>query len=59
MAETLHRKVLGAFDQYYPVPGYRRMFEALGRPGTPKQLAKRILDFLTKLREDKALPIAK
>src|SRR6266404_5616413 len=57
MAETLHRKVLDAFDQYYSVPGYRRIFEALGRPGTPNQLAKRILNFLTKLRDDRALPI--
>jgi hypothetical protein len=57
MAQVLHRKVLDAFDQYYPLPGYRRIFEALGKPGTPNQLAKRILTFLTKLRDDKALPI--
>jgi Sir2- and TIR-associating SLOG family/SIR2-like domain len=59
MAKTLHSKVLDAFDEYYPLHGYRRMFEALGRPGTPNQVAKRILDLLTKLREDKALPVAK
>ena len=56
MAETLHQKVLGAFDQYYPMPGYRHMFEALGRPGTPSQVTKRILNFLKKLRDDRALP---
>jgi hypothetical protein len=56
MAETLHKKVLDAFDQYYPMSGYRRMFEALGRPGTPNQVTNRVLDFLKKLREDRALP---
>jgi hypothetical protein len=56
MAQTLHRKVLDAFDQYYPVPGYRRMFEALGHPGTPGKVAKRVLDLLKKLREDRTLP---
>jgi len=59
MAESLHAKVLGAFARYYAVPGYRRMFEALGRAGTPNQVANRILDFLKKLREDRALPIAR
>jgi hypothetical protein len=58
-AETLHRKVLDAFDEYYPMPGYRRMFEALGRPATPSQVTKRILNFLKKLRESKIVPVPK
>lgn len=58
-AQALHQKVLIDFDTYYPVPGYRRHFEALGRPGTPSQVIKRVLTLLTKLRDDKTLPGAK
>lgn len=56
-AEALHRRVLAEFHQHYPMSGYRRLFEALGKPGTPSQVSKRVLGFLRKLREDRALPI--
>jgi hypothetical protein len=56
MAATLHQKVLDRFDDYYFLPGYRRLFEALGRPGTPSQVTARVLALLAKLKEDRALP---
>ena len=59
MAATLHKKVLDNFDQYYPSSGYRRMFEALGRPGTPTQVTSRIITLVEKLRDDRALSRAK
>jgi hypothetical protein len=58
-ASVLHQRVLDNFDSYYPVPGYRRHFEDLGRQGTPIQVIKRVMTLLTKLRDDKTLPGAK
>jgi hypothetical protein len=58
-AATLHKEVLNDFDKYYPLTGYRRLFEALGHAGTPSQVTERIVKLITKLREDKALPGAK
>jgi len=55
MAATLHQKVLDHFDDYYPLAGYRRLFEALGHHGTPGQVASRVLKFITKLWGDRAL----
>ena len=55
-AATLHKEVLDDFDKYYPQTGYRRLFEALGQPGTPSQVTERVVKLITKLREDKALP---
>ena len=54
MAATLHSRVLARYDDYYP-PGYRNLLESLGRPGTPKQVTSRIINMLTKLREDRRL----
>lgn len=54
-AATLHQRVLDHFDDYYPVPGYRHLFEALGRPGSPSQVAWRVLKIVKKLRDDRAL----
>jgi len=59
MAAALHKKVLDNFDDYYPLAGYRRMVEALGRPGTPAQVTLLIVTLVEKLREDIALPGAK
>jgi hypothetical protein len=59
MAATLHSRVLDRFDDYYPLPGYRRMFEALQHPGSPTQVATRVLNILNKLRDDRALFKAK
>jgi len=58
-AAILHQRVLNDFSDYYALPGYRRLFEALGRPGTPNQVTARILKLVTKLREDRALPRTK
>jgi hypothetical protein len=58
-AGVLHQRVLDDFNAYYPVPGYRKQFEALARQGTPGQVTARVLKLLTKLREDRALPTAK
>jgi hypothetical protein len=55
-AAALHKEVLDDFDKYYPLPGYRRLFEALGHAGTPSQVAARIVKLIAKLREDKAIP---
>jgi hypothetical protein len=54
-AKILHQRVLDHFDDYYPLPGYRRLFEALGRPGTPHQVAERILKLVTKLWKERGL----
>ena len=58
-AAVLHKKVLDNFNSYYPVAGYRKHFENLGRPGTPSQVTKRVMTLLTKMRDDKTLPGAK
>ena len=55
VAATLHKRVLDHFDDYYPLPGYRRLFEALGRPGTPNQVTARVVKLVKKLWEDRAL----
>ncbi len=55
MAGRLHAEVLTNFDKHYSAPGYRRLFEALGKSGTPRQVVARILTLLKKLREDRAL----
>ena len=54
-AAELHKRVLKDFSTYYPKPGYRRLFEALGKEGTPQQVAGRIVTFLEKLRGDDPL----
>ena len=53
-AATLHKRVLDHFEDYYPQPGYRRLFEALGRPGTPNQVTSRVLKLVKKLWNDRA-----
>jgi hypothetical protein len=55
MAATLHQRVLDNFDEYYRLPGYRKLFEVLGLPGTPAQVASRTLKFVQKLWGDRAL----
>jgi hypothetical protein len=55
MAATLHQRVLDHFDTYYPLPGYRRLFEALGRPGTIGQVTSRVVKVIKKLWADRAL----
>lgn len=59
IAATLHKHVLDHFDDYYPLPGYRRMFEALQRPGSPAQVASRVVKIVKKLWDDRALSRAK
>jgi len=51
-AAELHSRVLADFATYYPKPGYKGIFEALAKKGTPQQVAARIVAFLTKLRDD-------
>jgi hypothetical protein len=55
MAAILHKRVVDHFDDYYPLPGYRRMFECLEHPGTPTQVASRVLKIVNKLCDDRAL----
>ena len=56
-AARLHQKVLDNFEHYYPMPGYRRHFEALARPGTVAKTTQRISTIVNKLREERTLPI--
>jgi len=42
-------------DDYYPMGGYRRMFEALQHPGIPTQAASRVLKIANKLWDDRPL----
>jgi hypothetical protein len=53
-AAALHQRVLDHFNDYYPVPGYRHLFEALGRPGSPSQVASRVLKIVNQLRRGKS-----
>ena len=39
----------------FPMAGYRRMFEALQHPGTPTQVASRVLKIVNKLWDDRAV----
>jgi hypothetical protein len=52
-AAALHHRVLADFSTYYPRPGYRRLFEALGSTGTPRQVADRVVALLRKLKDDR------
>jgi Sir2- and TIR-associating SLOG family len=55
MAATLHQRVLDNFDEYYRLPGYKKLFEALGLAGTPAQVTLRTLKLVKKLWGDRAL----
>ena len=55
MAATLHRRVMDNFTEYYPSVGYRQLFASLGRPGSPYQVASRVLRLIEKLRENRAI----
>jgi hypothetical protein len=55
VAESLHRKVLANFEDYYPLPGYRRQFASLATQGTPNQVALRVVNFVKKLWDDRGL----
>jgi hypothetical protein len=55
MAAVLHKKVLDEFNEYFHLPGYRRLFEALGKPGTVSQVTARILKITKKLWADRSL----
>jgi len=59
MAATLHRRVLDHFDDYYPLPGYRRLFEALEHSGSPTQITSRVLKLIKKLWNDRTLSTGK
>lgn len=55
VAAGLHKKILDHFADFYPASGYRRLFESLGRMGTPNQVTSRVLKLVNRLREDRAL----
>jgi Sir2- and TIR-associating SLOG family/SIR2-like domain len=55
MAAILHTRVLNHFKDYYPLPGYQTLFEALARPGTPSQVTSRVLKLVKKLAADRGL----
>jgi hypothetical protein len=55
MAAVLHKRVLDHFTDYYPARGYRRLFEALGRMGSPGEVAARVLGLVSRLRQDRTL----
>ena len=52
MTTTLHKKVLDDFSCYFPTPGYKQLFEDLGRMATPRQAVTRVVKLLKKLREN-------
>jgi hypothetical protein len=55
MAAVLHKRVLDSLDDYYPMPGYKRSFEVLARPGSVSQTTRRVLNLLRKLRQERSL----
>jgi len=52
VAEELFRRVLADFSAFYPRPGYQSLFRALGKNGTPGQVAGRVVSLLEKIRDD-------
>jgi Sir2- and TIR-associating SLOG family/SIR2-like domain len=52
LASELHDRVLGDFNKYYPRRGYKGVFEALARMGTPNQVAARAVKLARKLRDE-------
>jgi hypothetical protein len=55
MAGELHRRVLSRFADYYPQRGYKQLFQALGRTGKPAEVAGRVVEFVARLRSNRAL----
>jgi len=53
-ASDLHSRVLNNFADYYPVSGYKRLFQDLGKNGTAQQVAARVVALIEKLRDDRA-----
>lgn len=51
-ARLLHERVLHDFTTYYPNKGYRKLFEALARPGTTKQIHDRVMALMNKCQSD-------
>jgi hypothetical protein len=52
LAGELHKKVLGDFTSYYPRSGYKQLFQELGRQGSPKEIASRVVNLVKKLRDE-------
>jgi Sir2- and TIR-associating SLOG family/SIR2-like domain len=54
-AAELHQRVLNNFSDYYPAPGYKRLFQSLSKSGSPGDVAKRVIEIVEKLRDNRAL----
>jgi hypothetical protein len=54
-AAVLHKRVLDSFGDYYPMPGYKRLFELLVQPGSVSLTTRRVLNLLQKLRQERSL----
>ena len=52
MSEDLHGGVICDFSTYYPVRGYKIMFRKLSQKHSPDQVAKRVVEFVKKLRSE-------
>lgn len=52
MATIFHKRILDDFVRYFPVHGYKKLFEDLGRMGTSRQIAMRVVKLLRKLRDN-------
>lgn len=50
-AAKLHSRVAASFGDFYPQVGYKVLFEKLASPGTPGQVAQRVLAMVRKIRE--------
>ena len=55
MAAELHQRVLDNFGDYFPAKGYRRLVESLGKNGSVRQVAARVIALVEKLRDDRTL----
>jgi hypothetical protein len=53
VAADLHQRVMKDFSDYYPAGGYKRLLEALARPGTVNQVVARVLGLVKKLRVER------
>jgi hypothetical protein len=54
-AAALHKRVLDKFSDYFPTAGYKRSFQDLNKKATVRQMVERIVAFIEKLKDYRAV----
>lgn len=52
VAKLLHERVSKRFAKYFPEPGYKRLFSALGKGGSATAVAGRVVQLVKRLRDE-------